>query len=153
MTGIKRDMRAPNPHLPHRQVRGFTLIELMIVVAVVAILVSIAMASYTNSAVKTRRTTAMGCMTERAQFMERFYTVNLRYDQTTAGVAFAFPPMECVTGLADSYTFAFNGGAPGQNTYTLTATPRGSQEDRDECGILTLTNTGVKGAEKPTGCW
>ena len=66
---------------------GFTLIEVMIVVAVIGILAAIAYPSYQESVTKTRRSAAQGCLVEMAQFMERFYTTNMRYDQTAAGVA------------------------------------------------------------------
>ena len=58
---------------------GFTLIEVMITVAIIAVLTAIAYPSYESHVTKTRRAAAAGCLLERAQFMERFYTTNLSY--------------------------------------------------------------------------
>jgi type IV pilus assembly protein PilE len=73
------------------KIKGFTLIELVIVVAIVAILATIAYPSYQDSVRKSRRADAKGVLMEAAQWMERFYTENNRYDQTRAGVAVALP--------------------------------------------------------------
>ena len=67
--------------------KGFTLIELMIVVAVIAILASIAYPSYQDSVRKTRRADAKEVLLEGAQWMERFFTENYRYDKNKAGTA------------------------------------------------------------------
>ena len=64
--------------LPRGSVQqGFTLIELMIVVAIIAIIAAIAYPSYINSVVKTKRAAAEGCVSEYANYMERYYTTNL----------------------------------------------------------------------------
>ena len=67
--------------------RGFTLMELMIVVAIIGILAGIAYPTYQDSVRKSRRADAEAVLLELAQWMERFYTENNRYDQTRAGVA------------------------------------------------------------------
>lgn len=150
------------PQAGHRMkntftVRGFTLIELMIVVAVVAILAAIAYPSYQDSVIKTRRSAAQGCLVEMAQFMERFYTTNMRYDQTTAGVAVALANPTCRADMAAFYAFSFPAGQPTQTTYTLQAVPQGSQvADNARCGTLTLTQAGTKGRSGSAAlqdCW
>ena len=62
-----------------RKDRGFTLIEIMIVVLIVGVLAAIAMASYKLSVIKSRRSAAAVCLQERAQLMERFYTTRMTY--------------------------------------------------------------------------
>ena len=65
--------------------RGFTLMELMVVVAIVGILGAVAYPSYIDSTRKARRADAQADLIELSGFMERFFTENNRYDQNTAG--------------------------------------------------------------------
>lgn len=135
--------------------RGFTLIELMVTVAIVGILAAIALPSYQRYVTDSRRRAAGACLLEGAQFMERFYTTNLRYDQDTAGNAVALPNTTCRNDLAAFYTFSI--GAVAQRTYTLTATAQGAQASHDtKCGNLGVNQAGVK-TESGTGtladCW
>lgn len=136
---------------------GFTLVELLITVTIVAILAAIALPSYSNYVTKTRRVAGEGCMSEYSNYMERFYTTNLRYDQDTAGNATALPALDCAstqrTGKDYSYTLA----NLATSTYTITATPTGAQLSRDtKCGTLTLNQTGARtksGTGALSDCW
>jgi type IV pilus assembly protein PilE len=135
--------------------KGFTLLELMIAVVVVAILAAIAIPNYQSYIIKTRRAAAAACLLELSQFMERFYTVNLRYNQPDDSAA-ALPNTQCQTDLGGYYNFAI--GASTARTYTLSATPQGAQLDKDpyKCGNLTIDQTGKKGAAEGADvgmCW
>ncbi|TKR31012.1 type IV pilin protein [Luteimonas gilva] len=135
---------ARNPGISYRsRIGGFTLIELMIVVAVVAILAAIAYPSYNDSVRKTRRGQAKADMVEMAQLMERFHTINNTYVGASAGL----PDQSPKTGTA-RYKFAFN---ETQSTFVITATPETGQ-NKDKCGALGLNQAGSK---TPTtdGCW
>jgi type IV pilus assembly protein PilE len=129
---------------------GVTLIELMTVVTIVAILSAIAVPSYQNYVARTHRSAAKACLSEYAQFMERFYTTNLTY----VGAA---PSPGCRTdgGLDQRYTFSI--GTPTQKTYTATATPIGVQATKDaRCGALSVTQDGtrsVSGTAGVSACW
>jgi len=124
--------------------RGFSLIELMVTVAIVAILAAIAYPVYQNHAVKTRRAAAQACLLELAQFMERYYATNLRYTGAT------LPNTSCRSDLTGYYTFGFSGN-PTDTTFTLQATAQGTQATRDAaCSPLTVDQTG---AREPSGCW
>ncbi|MFH1601108.1 MAG: type IV pilin protein [Pseudomonadota bacterium] len=134
-----------------RVAKGFTLIELMIVVAVIAILAAIAYPSYVNYVVDTRRATATACLVEQSQYMERYYTTNLDYAIPVANM----PGFGCEVDLADFYTFSFVAD-PTAAAYTLQAVPQGAQQRDNECGTLTLNQAGVRG-ESGSGtvddCW
>ena len=123
---------------------GFTLIELMIVLAIVAILAAVALPSYRESVLRGNRASARAALLESQQFMERFYAANDAYnqDKSTPPVAVALPArLQAVPAEAPKYNLSVN--APNANSFTLTATPIGTDAS---CGNLTLTNTGVKGA-------
>jgi type IV pilus assembly protein PilE len=133
---------------------GFTLIELMIVVAIVAILAAVALPSYQSYVVRTQRSAAASCLTEMAQFMERVYTSNLRYDQNN-GAATALPATQCRTDIAARYTVAL--AAVDQRTFSLTAAPQGVQATADTaCATLSIDQTGAKavsGTGSVVTCW
>ena len=142
-----------------RRSHGFTLIELMIVVAVIAIIAAIGYPSYINSVVKTKRAAAEGCVSQYATYMERFYTQNLRYDNDTAGnpnpVVGNAPALklDCAGPQSSGADYNFLVAAPTQSTYTITATPQGAQATRDTtCGTLTLDQSGAK-TPSTSGCW
>ena len=128
--------------------QGFTLLELMIVVAILAILSTIAFASYQNQVIKSRRSAATTCLQERAQFMERYYTTNLTYAAAPA-------PAQCGADLNPFYAIAFT-GTPGAKTYVITATPQAGQMADTRCGNLSINAQGVR-TESGTGtvdeCW
>ena len=134
--------------------QGFTLIEMMVVVAIIAILSAIALPSYFKHVAKTNRVAAQGCMAEYANYMERYYTSNLRYDQTAAGVANADPHMDCQSQIARNYTLA---PASTSTSFTITSTPSTVQLNRDGlCGTLTLNHRGTRtasGSAGVAGCW
>jgi type IV pilus assembly protein PilE len=148
--------------------KGFTLIELMVVVAIVGILAGIAYPSYQDSITKSRRADAKGALLGLANAMERHFTVTNSY--CDAGGAGGTAVTDCggatndtgtpsiytpQNATAANYTFTIN--AATATTYTLYATRTGPQVN-DKCGTLTLTQTGVKGITGVSGitaadCW
>lgn len=135
-------MKNMHLYLPARAQRGFTLIEVMIVVAVIGIIAAIAYPSYQDSIVKSKRGEAKSCLLEYTQFMERQYATNASY--LVAGAAPALPTLACARGgkyYAYSFTAAPN--APTLTTYTLQAVPQATQQDK-RCGTLTLNQAGTK---------
>jgi len=125
-----------------KQSAGFSLLELMIVVGIVAILASLAIAGYDYAMRKTRRAAAEGCLTEGAQRAERFYTTHMKYTGA--------PAPSCSTDVSKYYAVRFAAGEPTDTTYVLEAVPQGPQR-KDSCGTLTLNDRTQK--TPATDCW
>jgi type IV pilus assembly protein PilE len=141
--------------------RGFTLIELMITVAVVAILASVAYPSYIQHIVRTHRSAAQGFMYAVANKQEQ-YLLDVR---SYAGGANALTDlnMPVPADIASRYTVTVACTMPtavgsctalaGIPTYTITGTPIGGQATNDtRCGTLTLNHLGAK-TPVTAGCW
>ena len=128
---------------------GFTLMELMIVVAIVGILAAVALPSYKDHVLRTRRVTAASCLMELAQQMERQYATGMSY-------VVALPAASCRTDLTGFYTFAFATGEPTASTYKIEATPAGAQANDGKCATLSINHKGEKtesGTGTATECW
>lgn len=121
---------------------GFTLVELMIVVAIVAILSAVAYPSYTKYVVRGKRTAAASFIVSLANKQEQAMINSRAYQSTVAALN-----ANAGTEVTDNYTISIaadNAAAP--PTYTITAAPTGGQATNDtKCGSLTYTQAGVKG--------
>ena len=126
--------------------RGFTLIEVMIVVAIIGVIASIAYPSYQESVAKGRRASAKSVLSEAQTWMERFYSENYRYDKNLQDVAldnaavfpafFSTAPKPGDGPASHNITITFTATA-----YTITAVPIRAG---DRCGTYSITNRGRK---------
>lgn len=134
-----------------RKIVGFTLIELMIVVAIVAILAAVAYPSYQNNIVKSRRADAQAALQGLAQAIERFYTSNGTYvgagsaggGGNTTGAPTIFSAKSPIDGSQTFYNLVIH--AADTNSYVLAAEPVGAQAGD---GVLVLKATGQRGWDR-----
>ena len=135
---------------PGRQA-GLTLIELVVAMAISAILMSVAYPSYLEQVRKGRRADGQAVLMEASQFLERYATENMRYDRNRAGVDVALPTALSRAPKEGTKYYDVSLQSVGQNSYTLRAVPVGGASS-DACGTMTLTHTGVRAAGRDD-CW
>ncbi|MFL1528169.1 type IV pilin protein [Pseudomonas sp. O230] len=128
-----------------RSNRGFTLIEIMIVIAIIGIVITIGYPSLTEYVKKGRRAEVAGLLSEQAQILERFYSKSNVY---TGAVG--------LSAGNDYYTIT---PTLTDQTFLLTATRKAGSMATDKCGDFTITNTGVRSMVNATAglttkdCW
>lgn len=139
-------MKHMTPHTLGRP-RGFTLIELMIVIAIIAILSAIAYPAYQRYVLRTYRAQAKADLVEYAGLAERYHTANNTYSD------FALPTTVSPRDASTSrYTLSLSDTS--SSAFTITAAP-GSVQSNDSCGTLTINQASVKKASGDTvaNCW
>ena len=152
-------MKLSNCNSQARRVeRGFTLIELMIVIAVVAILATIAVSSYRRYVMRATRTEGRMALLAIQVAQEKFFLQNNQYAQNLA-TAVAAPPAGLGVALdaagltlGGHYTVSFP--AATANTYTVQAVATGTQTaDTAACLTFTINDQGVRTPADSSGCW
>ncbi|MCH4293322.1 type IV pilin protein [Shewanella sp. 3B26] len=122
--------------------KGFTLIEVMVVVVIVGIISAIAYPSYIDFLIKGGRSDAHTALMKVANLQEQYYLDHRTYTDDLADLGLS------TTTENNQYDLETTGGG----SFTATATPKGSQATRDtECPTITISDSGVKGPKKE--CW
>jgi type IV pilus assembly protein PilE len=137
---------------------GFTLIELMVTVAIVGILAAIAIPSYQGYVNQANRSDVKTALLEDVQFMERNYTESYKYNKksdATNVTATSLPARQSPKTGTALYTITLP--TPTATTYTLTATPVvGGRMANDGCGAFSINQLGqksVSGTMSVADCW
>ena len=152
--------------MKNKNSKGFTLIEVMIVVAIVGIIAAIATPSYMEYVRKGKRADAKVELLRLSQMQESFFVQNLSYAKDLTTGAGGLGLGATVKSEQEEYTMSVSSVVPagcGGTTaspctgFTLTATATGSSQSNDgQCGNFTLSNTGVKGVtgtHTAKDCW
>ena len=141
-----------NTQQPNGSLRGFTLIELMIVVAIVGIIAAIAYPAYAQYVVKTNRSAAQSFILGVANKQEQ-YMLDARVYADALNTLDITTPSE----VSANYTITIAGVTTAPPEYSIVATPTGSQLTKDaRCGTLTINQAGEKkinGTGTVADCW
>ena len=132
-----------------RTQQGFTLMEILVVVAIVAILAALGYPSYMASVRKTNRSDGMAVLMETAQVLERCHTTYGQYDNVNCRIQ----PGDKILSSHQHYEVTI---AADESSFILTAAPASDAQKQDTaCGDLSLTHTGRKSASgtQPDRCW
>lgn len=127
--------------------KGFTLIELMITVVILSIIAAVAIPSFRENVRQSRRVEARSLLLENAQFMERFFTENNRYDLKADGTTAVTLPITASPRSGTAlYTINFDTVSPLSSTsFNVRAVPvAGAAMAGDACGTYLLNNLGVR---------
>ena len=139
---------------------GFTLIELIVTVAIISILAAIALPAYDRYTRNTMRTTAKGMLENIHSMEESFFVNNKTYSTDLTALGYNASPLYInrtgePTAAASSVYLVSVTGCPIANCYSITAVPQNGQTEDTECGTLTLNSLGQKNATGAKGvdCW
>ena len=138
--------------IPNRS-QGFSLIELLIAVAIIGILAAIAVPMYSDYVTRSRRADGQATLMQVAQELERCYTQFSKYNDNSCSEVNSGVVSE--TSDQGFYGISASSGNLTESTFTLTATPQNEQADDTDCTALTLTHLGEQSAtgDDPGSCW
>ena len=130
------------------QSSGFTLVELMLVVAIIGIIAAISVGYYGQYIIDANRTDARSALSQTATSLEKCRSLYSNYDSANCNVALPV--------TSDDGYYTISATVLASSNFTLTATPVTGQPQANDtdCTSLTLTNTGIQGGQPATNeCW
>ncbi|KAF1069353.1 MAG: Fimbrial protein [Pseudomonas citronellolis] len=134
----------------YKRAGGFTLIELMITVLVMALLAAIAIPSYSSYVLRGHRSEGQALLSEAVARQERYFAQNNAYASSAAG-------LNMTTYVANLQYYTLGITSDGSSTYTLTATATGSQASDKACTTLSVNQAGTRSytgtASSASDCW
>jgi type IV pilus assembly protein PilE len=127
-----------------QNIKGFTLIEMMIVVAIVGVLATVAYPSYVDQVRRSHRSEAQTVLMNLANRQQQFLLDTRSYADTVGALTIPIP-----ASVSAFYTVTMVVGTATAPEFTAIASPLASQAS-DKCGVIQITHTGEK---TPTNCW
>lgn len=135
-----------NQSVTRKGPRGFSLVELMVTVAILGIVAGVAVPSYVEHVRKGKRADAQQYMMALAQLNQQRFLDQRSYTDNLSSLL-AVP-----ASVSPNYTVAITTADGPPRSFSITATPTGDQL-KDSCGTLTLTSANVKSSSSGTKCW
>lgn len=132
--------------MQHKYAQGFSIIELLVVVAILGILAAIAIPQYSKYVTNARRADGKTALVEAAQRMERYFTNNHTFGMIQSG---SYTGATIATESEGGY-YALEVIAANANAFTIQATAQGKQAGDALCATMTINHLGQK---TPTQCW
>ncbi|MFT5084288.1 MAG: type IV pilus assembly protein PilE [Lentisphaeria bacterium] len=139
----------------NKKKQGFTLVELMITVAIIAIIAAVALPAYNNTVKKSRRSDGTGALSEAASMQERIYSESQSYVDNS-GLSRLVVNGDGVSSREGYYTLAVTNSCSASapfDCYTITASAVGSQAADTDCATFTINHLGQKTSSPNTSCW